>query len=698
MADASLSITLTTALQDKLKFLSMTGVEELSRPFEYHVVAVAKPGDVIDFDLLLGKPAWVEVKGGAGGPRVYHGLVTAVAFDKAVGSYVAYKLTLRPWLWLLTQGAQARIFHKKSVLDIVKKIFADYGGTVEVQTTGTFRAREYSVQFRETDFNFVSRLMEDEGIFYFFKHTAGGHMLVLGNAPGVHVSMLGLASVDYLDDGDPAAYANTVSQWRWTREIRTGKTVVRDHNPLVPNETYEKTETGAVAHAQGSIEHYEYPAGLPTYPDEASALGKLPDEATAIVKRRLEELRSRHAVAHAATTCVSVCSGARLKLAKHPVAAQNAEYVVYSTQVKMRLSGYEGGASDTSMHQCEFVAFDVRLPFRPARLTPRPRMSGPQTATVVGPPGEEIHVDEHGRVNLLFHWERLRTRSKDPTKTCFVRVAQPSAGKGWGMVFLPRVGQEVVVDFIEGDPDQPLVTGRVYNADNLPPYELPQKKTVSTIKSRSTKQGGAKDFNEVRFDDLKGSEYLLMQSQKDKLEFVKETAKSQIGKDEHHTVKKDRKHKVEGEDHLTVVKDVKIKIDGKYSQKVAKDMMLATDGQHSLKAAKDIAAEAGKAYSIKAGTDIHVKGGKNVGVDGGMNVHVKGGMNVVIEAGMQLTLKAGSNSIVIGPDGVSITGMPMVKVNSGGGAGSGSGASPVAPTAPDAPDAPEAPVDPLSHI
>ncbi len=697
MAETTLSIKLTTSPTSPLRFLSMTGNEELSRPFEYNVVAVAKPDEVIDFDALLGKPAQVNVSASSGAPRVYHGLVTAIAFDRQVGSYQAYKLTLRPWLWLLTQGAKARVFHKKTVPEILEQVFAEYGGIVEVQTTGTYRKRDYCVQFRESDFNFVSRLMEDEGIFYFFKHVADKHTLVLGNAPAVHVPMQGLTSVDYQNDTDPAVLGNTVATWRWSREIRTGKAAVRDHNELLPTETYEKTETGVVAHAQGSIESYEYPAGLPTYPDEPAELQKLPAEAAAIVKRRLEELRSRHAVAHALSNCVGVCTGARLKLAKHPVAAQNAEYVVFSTQLKMRLSGYEGGASDTPMHQCEFTVFDVRLPFRPARTTPRPRMAGPQTATVVGPPGEEIHVDKNGRVNLLFHWERERTRTKDPLNTCFVRVAQPSAGKGWGMVFLPRVWQEVVVDFIEGDPDRPLVTGRVYNPEYKLPYALPANKTVSTIKSRSSKAGGAQDFNEVRFEDLKGSEYLLMQSQKDKLEFIKETTKSQVGKDEHHTVKKDRKHKVEGEDHLTVVKDVKIKIDGKYSKKVAKDMLLATDGQHSLKAAKDITAEAGTAYSIKAGTDIHVKGGKNVGVDGGMNVHVKGGMNVVIEAGMQLTLKAGANSIVIGPDGISITGMPMVKVNSGGSGGSGSGASPVAPTAPDAPDAPEAPVDPLSH-
>ena len=693
MAKSPLLIELKVGPAPKLRFLSMSGAEELSRPFEYSVVGLAKPTEPVKFDDLLGMPIQVTAGVGLDSPRIYHGLITAIAFERSVGSFLGYKLTMRPWLWLLTRGAKARIFQQKSVPEIIKAVFGEYGGDFDDQTTATYRPREFCVQFRETDFDFVSRLMEDEGIFYFFRHEAGKHTLVLGDKPSVHVPMLGLSSVDYYDDGDADHHTATVSRWRWSREIRTGKATVRDHSFFAPAQNYQQDETAPATHAQGAIEHYAYPASLTTH--EEGAVSRLSGEAKAIVKRRLEEMRSRFAAAQATTSVVNLCTGARLKLAKHPVADQNTEYVVFSTRVKMQLSGYEGGATDVTKHECEFSAFESKLPFRPERLTPRPRMAGPQTATVVGPSGEEIFVDKHGRVKLQFHWDR--DGAKDDKSSCFVRVAQPSAGKGWGMVFLPRIGQEVVVDFMEGDPDRPLVTGRVYNATNMPPYALPDQKTVSTIKSRSTKTGGATDFNEVRFDDLKGSEYLLMQSQKDKLEFVKETTKSQVGKDEHHTVKKDRKTKIEGEDHLTVLKDVKIKMEGKYSQKVVKDMLFGTDGLHSLKAAKDITAEAGTAYSVKAGTDVHVKGGKNVGVDGGMNVHVKGGMNVVIEAGMQLTLKAGSNSIVIGPDGVSITGMPMVKVNSGGGAGSGSGASPVAPTAPDAPEAPEAPVDPLSH-
>ena len=682
------------AAAPKLRFLSLTGSEELSRPFDYRLVGLLKADEPLAFDDVLGAPAQVTV--GAGNPdaRTYHGVVAAVAFDGTQGDYLSYRFTLRPWLWLLTRSAQLRIFQKQSVPEILKAVFDQHGGSFDDQTKGKYRKREYCVQYRESDFNFVRRLMEEEGIFYFFKHENGKHTLVLADAPAVHVAMLGLSKLTYFDDSNPDHRVPAVSKWRWSREVRSGKARVRDHNFLLPKQDYDKLETAQVAHAQGAHEVYDYPAGLQTYADDGGVLSGLPAEAEAIAKRRVEELRSRFALAQGETSVINLCTGARVSLQQHPVADQNAEYLIYSTQVESRLSGYGAGQTVETSHRCSFTAFVSKLAFRAERSTPRPRVGGPQTATVVGPAGKEIHVDKHGRVKVQFHWDRKGGKNAD--SSCFVRVSQPSAGKGWGMVFLPRIGQEVVVDFLDGDPDQPLITGRVYNADHMPPYTLPDKETVSTIKSRSTKGGGATDFNELRFDDLKGSEYLLMQSQKDKLEFVKNTVKTEVGKDQHLIVKKDRKEKIEGDFHLTVVKALKQKVDGKYSLKVAQDILLATDANHGLKASQGLSSEAGMALSLKAGTEVHIKAGTNAGLEGGVNVHIKGAVNVVIDAGVQLTLKGGAGSVVLGPDGVSITG-PMVKINSGGAPGSGAAISPVAPAAPEAPADPEPPKDPLSH-
>ena len=360
----------------------------------------------------------------------------------------------------------------------------------------------------------------------------------------------------------------------------------------------------------------------------------------------------------------------------------------------MQQAAYETRMDSDTVFTCSFNAQLYSQALRPARTTRKPSVAGPQTALVVGDgDAGDIVTDVHGRVKVQFHWDRLGKKKSD--SSCWVRVSSPSAGNGFGMISLPRLGQEVVVDFLEGDPDQPIITGRVYNAVQKPPYELPANATVSTIKSRS-KQGAAADFNELRFEDKAGSEYVWLHAQKDRFDFVEETLKSQIGKEEHRTVKADRKEKVEGEYHLSIVKDLKQKVDGKANIASGKDMLLKSGGIFSLKTAKDITAQSGAAISFKSSGDLHMKIGANIGADGAQNVHIKAGMNVVIEAGMQISIKAGPSSIVLGPDGVSITG-PMVKINSGGSPGAGAGANPVAPPDPEAPQAPDLPKDPLTH-
>lgn len=675
-----------------LRFLSMEGREEISRLFEYTVLAVAKPADTIDFDKLLGQAAQVTVKTVGQPARFYHGIVTRARFEEVRDSNLVYRLTLRPWLWLATRSAQSRVFSKQKPADVLKKVLTPYGGTLELNLSGSYRTREFRVQYRESDFQFVSRLMEEEGISYFFKHEDGKHTMVLADSLSPHVNMLGLSTLPFLD----SRHADeTVRHWQWGQEVQTAKFTVRDFSFVAPAQNFEKSSTVTRQHAHADLAVYDYPAGLSADIQAEGGVSEGVSAATTIAKRRVDEQQARFLIADGQTDSRRLCTGARFSLKGHPVAAQDREYIVLSTQVSMTLPGYEGGATTDAEHELQFSAFPSAIgAFRPARLTPRPQVPGPQTATVVGPSGEEIYVDKYGRVKVQFHWDR--EGKKDADSSCFVRVSQPSAGKGFGFVSHPRIGQEVVVDFLEGDPDQPIITGRVYNADQMPPYALPGKKTVSTMRSKSSGQGAAvADHNEWRFDDLKGSEYLLMHAQKDQLEFVKETVKTLVGKDEHRTVKNDRKHKVEGTDHLTVTKAVAHKYDDKFSTTVAKDILVKGDGIYSLKTAKDITAQSGAAISMKSSTDLHLKIGSNIGAEAAQNVHLKGGMNVVIEGGMQVTIKAGGSSIVLGPDGVSITGV-MVKVNSGGAAGSGSGASPVAPTDPVAPEAPELPVDPLA--
>ncbi len=678
---SALQMALVTSPDKKLNFRSMSAHEEVSRLFEYQITASSDDASVLADD-LLGKPVAVSLAVADGSLRWFHGIVASFGIEGGDGRYHSYRITARPWLWLATRSANIRIFQAKSAPDIVKAVLSAYPGEVVDELTGSYASREYCVQYRETDFNFVSRLLEEEGIFYFFRHSQDKHQLVLADKSSSNTAFAGFETVPFNAGDDQEVDTPGISEWRMRHEIQSGKMTLRDYNFKTPStDLISNPATANRSHAEAAHEVYDYP-GL---------YGVVADGSTRATVR-LEEAESRFGRFTGQGNTPGLLAGCKFTLAGHKRDDQNTDYVVLATQIDMKLAAYESG-NDQTLFLCRFTAQKYAEPFRPQRITRKPAVQGPQTAVVVGGGSDgDIETDEYSRVKVQFFWDRLG--KKDSNSSCWVRVATPWAGDGWGMISLPRLGQEVVVDFLEGDPDQPLITGRVYNAMQKPPYLLPDNATVSTIKSRS-KNGGTTDFNEMRFEDKPGSEYVFLQAQKDKFELVKETVNTEIRKDQLLTVKADRKEKVEGEFHLSVAKDVKQKLGGKFNLKVAENILLDTGGLHSLKAAQDITSKSGTAYSIDAGTDLQVKAGMNVGIVGGTNVHLKGGVNVVIEAGVMLTLKAGGNSVVIGPAGVTITGSPMVMINSGGGAGSGAGASPVAPTAPDPPTDPDALKDPL---
>lgn len=676
-------LVLTTTLgEEELKFRTMNAREELGRLFEFEILAKAEAAD-IDGNSLLGTPASVSLILPDNSKRHFHGLVCAVSLTGPLEDGVGYRLILRPWLWLLTRRTDSRIFQDKTLKQIAEAVFEPFSNDFDFkQLQGELPKYEYCVQYRETDFDFISRLLEKEGLYYFFEHGDGKHTMVIVNAKGSHENAPVAHEFRYRPTADRALDFEPVTEWAGERGLQSGSWALTDYNFKDPTTSLMVDDMSAVDKASAKLEVYDYPGDY-----------LVKGDGERYVKLRSEAGDTQHTRVRGAGSIRTLACGYLFKLIEHPDDAENVSHLALSTQIEMGYSGYESGAGD-DYFRCRFTAAPANVQFRPQRLTPRARVGGPHTAVVVGPAGDEIFVDEYGRVKVQFHWDRLGENNED--SSCFVRVAQASAGKGFGAVWLPRIGHEVVVQFLEGDPDRPLITGAVYNAVNMPPYVLPDHKTVSTLKSRSTKTGGANDFNELRFEDEKGKEYILFHAQKDRLEFVEQTLRSHIGIDEHRTVKKDRREKIEGEHHLQVLKDVRHQFEGKSSLKVIGDMLIESDGQHSLKMKGDITAKSDASYSIKAASDMHVKVDSSIGMEAGMNVHLKAGMNVVIEAGAQLTLKAGACFVVLGPDGVSISG-PTVKVNSGGAAGSGGGASPVAPTAPIKPEDPELPVDPLPH-
>ena len=673
-----LQIELTTSLGAALRFRSMAGREEISRLFEYRITAVSQDA-TLDADKLLGKPAGVSVATGPGLPRFFHGIVAGFGIDGADGRRFSYRLVIRPWLWLATRAANFRIFSDLSTPDIIQQVLSAYSaGTVSMEVNATYAPRHYCVQYGETDFNFVSRLMEEEGIFYFFRHSNGKHELVLADRSSAHKSAPGFATIRYDNEEKAQAGDPVISAWLMQHEIQTGKVTLADWNFETPStDLTSEPAKASRKHEVAELEVFEYPGlyDVKSAGDSRAAL-------------RLEEAQSRFGRFTGRGNSPGLVTGGKFALAEHRRPDQNTDYVVLSTDFGIQLAALESGVEGQTSFRCQFSAQKLSEPFRPARLTPKPSVVGLQTAKVIEGGGGG-QTDEYGRVKVKFAWDRANKGS------CYMRVASGWAGNGWGIFSLPRVGDEVVVSFINGDPDQPLVVGSVYNSEQKTPYELPTNATVSTWKSRSI-DGSASEHNELRFEDKAGSEYLMLRAARDRIDFVTDLMKTEIGKDETRIVK--------GLFTMTVDKTYELQVTGAVSQKfgdalnldVAKDMLLKSGGQFSLKTDDGIALQAGAAASLKTTGDLHLKIGANIGAEATQNVHIKGGMNVVIEGAIQVSIKAGGSSIVLGPDGVSITGA-MVKINSGGSPGAGNGANPVAPKAPQAPEEPKLPEDPLAH-
>jgi type VI secretion system secreted protein VgrG len=611
--------------------------EALSEPFAIWLDLQSENFQVA-FDRIIGETMTVRIELGDGATRYYNGIVTDFAQSGSDGSLAEYQATLRPWLWALTLNRNSRIFQLKSVPDIVEEILKDHGFTDLVKRlTGTYAVREYCVQYQESDFAFLSRLLENEGIYYFFEHRNGSHRLVLCDGIGGHEPVAGFERFIYRPPGGNVGDQDidVVTEWRVARQVQPGRYVLSDFNFAKPRSDLQVRLNAKAHQALGSMEVYEHPGGYGTTA-----------EGEAYVRTRLEEAQAAFERVTGSGNMRTLTVGSLVSITEHPRADQNREYLVVATNYSFASAGYSSGQGDLSdQHQCSFSLMESRRPFRPARQTPRPVVRGPQTALVTGPAGEEIHTNEHGQVKVQFHWDR--DSRADDNSSCWIRVAQNWAGRRWGAMFLPRVGQEVIVDFIEGDPDRPIITGRVYNGDAPPPHALPDNKTVSGIRTSSSK--GSNGYNEIRFEDKSGAEQVFVHAQKDFESRTKNDAVEWVGSDRHLIVIKDQLEKVGGDLHLTVQGDRNEKIGGALSQTIA--------------------------------TELHVKTGLSAAVAAGTEIHLKAGMNMVIEAGVSLTLKAGGAFIVIGPTGVTVSGIPVM-INSGGSAGSGAGAAPEAPQQP----------------
>jgi type VI secretion system secreted protein VgrG len=684
--------------REELYIRCLEGNEEIGRLFEYRVELLRKHAkDPMTPDEFLGKSATVELKDHESSSRFFNGWVTH--FERAgeiEGRFDVYLITVRPWLWHLTQGSDCRIFQHKSAVEIIQEVFNGYKTKeLESRLKVTYRKRGFCVQYRESDFAFVSRLMEEEGIHYHFEHSKGHHVMVLGDSTDAHKPIRGdgLAWAPAQSDkagADGRPSHDIITEWRRVHSVRTLEYTHTDYDFEAPTSDLKGTAKRKKQYNEpGTLEIYDYP-GEYDDPEQSGKTGVKQKEAERLAKLRIQAYESHHAMATATTPCRGVVAGASIDFKDH---LDEHKYLIARNLFTFRSGEFESKQADDRWgfeSQIELVSSEVH--YIPFAVTHKPVIAGPQTAVVVGPSGDEIHTDKHGRVKVQFMWDRVG--KKDANSSCWVRVSQPWAGKKFGFVNLPRLGDEVIVEFLEGNPDRPIVTGRVYNGNNMPPYELPKHATITGLKTHSTPASKEAEFNELRFEDRNGNEYVWLKAAKDYHLLVNNDASETVENSRWTSIKKDFAHKVGENITLDVGKVATVAIQGDTHAKFGADLNVAIAGGLNVKTDGAITVKGSKlALTTDQGVDLSV--GAALQVTANNTVHISGTAGVVIDGGMQLCIKAGGAFITLGPDGVTIQGT-MVKVNSGGAAGTAKAAASANPAQPKAPKLPEKDKDPLT--
>ena len=668
--------------KDVLLLKDITGEEGISRLYSFNLNLLSD-NHSISFKNIIGKNVTISIALTDGKTRYLNGIVSAFSQSHAGEQTKAdiilssYTATVVPWLWLLTRTTDSRIFQNMTVPEIVEKIFKEKNfNDFKLNLKGSYAKREYCVQYRETDFNFISRLLEDEGIYYFFQHEDGKHTLILADDPGGHQPCpeQGIARCRLHEGG--VYDEDMIDTLLMKQEIRAGKYTLNDFNFEMPNTSLKAEEPSNQKLGPGELEYYNYPGGY----------GKK-SEGDRLAKIRMQKEEARITTFHGTCNCRAFTSGYKFKLEDfYRTDMNNKEYVLTGIRHEGSQTYSTGDAEAEETYKNEFTCIPFDVPYRHPRGTPKPVVQGAQTAIVVGPGGEEIYPDKYGRVKVQFHWDR--EGKKNENSSCWVRVSQVWAGAGWGAMFIPRIGHEVIVDFLEGDPDRPIITGRVYNGNNQPPYPLPAEKTKSTIKSNSSQGGGG--FNELRFEDKKGNEEVYLQGEKDWNILIKHDKGQTIGHDDQLSVGNnqtiavgvDRTETVGKNESITIAINKaetigaakELTIGGAYQVSVgaamnetvggikaeevgvhktvvvAKDSTENIGGNQTVDVAKDLTESVGGKKSVSVTKDFteSVEGKKAVAVTKEYSLN---GKKIMLTADDEITIKTGSAKIIMKKDG-----------------------------------------------
>jgi type VI secretion system secreted protein VgrG len=565
-------ITLDTPLgKDELLATAFRGTEGMSRLFSFEVTAVSH-NQAITFEKIVGKNVTVAVVLPDGTERYINGIVSRfcqVGASQQQDTDVhatEYRATLVPWLWLLTLAENSKIFQDTSVPDIVEAVFQkrgfQKGKDYAFRLRGNYDKRTYCVQFRETDFQFVSRLLEEQGIHYFFEHEKGTHTLVMADDPGENKPCPQQKSARYQRAAGGTEEEDVVRSFQKRMEVVPTTITLNDYNFEIPKTDLKVSVPSQKTLTDRDCEIYEYPGCY-----DAKTKGDR------LANIRMQGEEARVAVFAGISTCRAFASGQRFELKDYYRADMtDRQYLLTGIVHEASQSTGLAGEGEGFAYRNELTCIPHEVPFRPPRDTPRPIMRGTQTAVVVGPSSEEIYTDKHSRVKVQFHWDR--DGRKDENSSCWIRVGQLWAGSGWGAVYIPRIGQEVIVDFLDGDPDRPIVIGAVYHGNNKVPYPLPDEKTKTTIKSETTIGGGG--FNEIRFEDKKGEQELFLRAEKDMnvlvLEKLTADAKEEI------TLVCGKSKIVMKKDGTITITGMQIKVDGSTKVEVLSDTQVNVKG------------------------------------------------------------------------------------------------------------------------
>jgi type VI secretion system secreted protein VgrG len=638
------------------------GKETLGIPYRYDLTLLSKDPDIA-VDKVLGQSLTVQLKLDTGDTRFFNGIVTYFGKVGVSMRHTRYVAVLNPKLTLFDYARDCRIFFGQDAKALATDVLAQRGFT-DVDSgslKGDYRKREYCVQYRETDFNFVQRLLEEDGIYYFFKHENDKHTLVLADSATAHAPVPGYQSVLYL----PKERKEVRDEEHfWTLSVAgslyAGKfTVVRgyDYAKARSSATLVEVKPSQAPQPGADFEDYDFPGGLS---EKAEA------EAEATVRVEGDHVGNTLIEVEGNTMGLGVGNLVTLKKPTSLDSDYNPfwdegdfkkEYLIISATYSISVNQYESGdvSESDEPFKATYALLDSQSPYRPQRTATKPRIEGPQTALVVGPTGDEIYTDKFGRVKVQFDWDRLGKR--DEKASCWVRVAQVWAGKQWGAMHIPRIGHEVMVEFLDGDPDRPIVTGRVYNADNMPPYALPDNKTQSGIKSRSSKGGSASNFNELRFEDLKGKEEVYLQAEKDMNILVKNDETRLVGHDRVKEVKNDETSTIKGNRTEEVTKDEDITIHGSRTETVDKDETITISGGRTESVSKDesISISGGRTESVGKSENISIGGARSETVGKGETITISGARQVDVGKADSLSVGAGRKQTITGDDQITVS-------------------------------------------